>query len=677
MRSLLLALTLAVTTPTFASAFDFEKPAWWASVPAPKLVKGADWARTWRLSNPATWVALSDLRVLGAFVAIGPSNNFATDFGPEKSPLDLNANYPGPGGSTVRWQAAPATWTDPDRVRDLLLFDIKKDAAAYVTAEFNTLKAERLVALGGSDDTFTLWVNGKRLVAHEVYRGAAADQERAEFKSKPGKNTLLLKVCQGAQGWGFYLDLRRIPAKDNKSASALRRMRARELDAFLTLHPEDAGLVSEAFIEIADIFRQEGQPELGRKILSRYTEGHTAASWPAKQALRLSPGERLMVIGDSITQQRMYTRLMETYLRVCAPELNVDFRQQGWNGQSSWDALARLDADVIALKPTKVLLAYGPNDTRYDNFKPAMADEYESNTRKLVTRLKKAGITPLLTSSSSYGNAGPSWRVDPTFGPIKANHQIALMRDRAAKVAAEEGLAFSDSFTPLLHLGVEAMGTYGRAFRASGDDGLHPEWAGHFVVAAVRLLGLGLDGDLGTITLDLASGQASVQGSGHSVLSSGKGRVKLRSTRYPFCIGKGDPADAHTWNAGAKLAGFHERLNRLTLKVAHAGKGKLRLRWGKQSKVVKASALEAGVNLAELFETSNPFSAAFAAVDQAVTLKQEFETKELQEIMHGPLKGEALKEAIANAERQREVMVKAIEVARVPIEHVIKVEAIR
>ena len=34
-------------------------------------------------------------------------------------------------------------------------------------------------------------------------------------------------------------------------------------------------------------------------------------------------GDRLAICGDSITEQKMYSRIMETYLTVCVPQLEM------------------------------------------------------------------------------------------------------------------------------------------------------------------------------------------------------------------------------------------------------------------------------------------------------------------------------------------------------------------
>src|SRR5260370_40087665 len=51
--------------------------------------------------------------------------------------------------------------------------------------------------------------------------------------------------------------------------------------------------------------------------------------------MTLKTGDRLAICGDSITEQRMYSRIIEDYLAMCAPELNVSVRQYGWSGEKA------------------------------------------------------------------------------------------------------------------------------------------------------------------------------------------------------------------------------------------------------------------------------------------------------------------------------------------------------
>ena len=75
---------------------------------------------------------------------------------------------------------------------------------AYLYREIDFGGAVELPVSLGSDDTLTVWLNGQKLLAENVYRAAAPDQHRLTLKLKPGKNQLLLKICQGDGDFAFY-----------------------------------------------------------------------------------------------------------------------------------------------------------------------------------------------------------------------------------------------------------------------------------------------------------------------------------------------------------------------------------------------------------------------------------------------------------------------------------------
>src|SRR5580765_2145331 len=54
---------------------------------------------------------------------------------------------------------------------------------------------------------------------------------------------------------------------------------------------------------------------------------------PKPSGLVLKKGDRLAICGDSITEQKMYSRIMEDYLTMCVPELEISVRQFGWSGE--------------------------------------------------------------------------------------------------------------------------------------------------------------------------------------------------------------------------------------------------------------------------------------------------------------------------------------------------------
>src|ERR1017187_1043134 len=73
---------------------------------------------------------------------------------------------------------------------------------------------------------------------------------------------------------------------------------------------------------------------------------------PGFTGLLLKSGDRLAICGDSITEQRMYSRLMEDYLTTCVPQLKVSVRQYGWSGEQVPGFLGRISNDCLRFKPT-------------------------------------------------------------------------------------------------------------------------------------------------------------------------------------------------------------------------------------------------------------------------------------------------------------------------------------
>jgi formylglycine-generating enzyme required for sulfatase activity len=80
-------------------------------------------------------------------------------------------------------------------------------ASSYL---FRVVKATQAVSLEaglGSDDGLEIWLNGKKLLSHDVPRGPAPDQDRVMLDLKPGENRVLLKIHNNSGGHGFYFRL--------------------------------------------------------------------------------------------------------------------------------------------------------------------------------------------------------------------------------------------------------------------------------------------------------------------------------------------------------------------------------------------------------------------------------------------------------------------------------------
>ena len=401
---------------------------------------------------------------------------------------------------------------------------------------------------------------------------------------------------------------------------------------------------------------------------------------PVPQGLMLRAGDRLAICGDSITEQKMYSRIMETYLTVCVPELGVTVRQYGWGGERAPGFLARMADDCLRFSPTIATTCYGMNDHGYRPYEQAIGDVYQKNQTAIVRNFKQAGARVVLGSAGCVGVKNqPNWDAE---GVEQKNLNLSKLRNIDIEIAAQEQVAFADVFWPMLKASFEASRKYGPEFAVPGHDGVHPRWAGHVIMAYAFLKTMGLDGALGTFTTDFPTGKT-VASDGHKVLKAKRGEVTIQSSRYPFCA-TGDPAKDDNVRAGMGLVPFNQDLNRLMLVVKNAP-AKSKVTWGSETRSYSREQLAKGINLAADFEI-NPFLEAFKSVDNAVAAKQSYETKQVKQIFHDLINGKfktveeikdpeirelfALRDAAGKFDR--EAIVKATESKRAPLAAAIK-----
>src|SRR5206468_11107768 len=128
----------------------------------------------------------------------------------------------------------------------------------------------------------------------------------------------------------------------------------------------------------------------------------------------------------------------------------------------------------------------------------------------------------------------PGW-VQSANGTVRdLNLNLCTLRGIGFELAEKEGVGFADVFGPMYNAGLKAQAQYAPTYAIAGGDGVHPGWAGHTIMAYAFLRALGLDGDIGTYTVDLKAGKATAS-AGHEVVSASKSEVQIKSTRYPFC----------------------------------------------------------------------------------------------------------------------------------------------
>ncbi len=370
-----------------------------------------------------------------------------------------------------------------------------------------------------------------------------------------------------------------------------------------------------------------------------------ALGQPPGRKATLKKGARLAIVGDSITEQKLYSKFIADYLYACHPELDVRVAQFGWGGETAPGFLGRMDNDLMPFKPDVVTLCYGMNDGRYAPFTPEVGKPFEAALAAIVAKAKAAGATVVVGSPGAVD--------DYFFGRDKDNHKavtkrsvmynptLATLRDLSRKTADAAGMPFANVHDTMLTSmrQAQADGARGKEYPVCGWDGFHPSANGQLAMATAFLRALEVSGDLGTVTIDFG-GKATAE-NGHEIVGGSGGTAEVASRRVPFSF----PGDEKSPDAARSILPylpFNDEFNRFTLKVKNAPAEKLAVTWGSETKAFSKAELERGVNLAATF-VNHPLAPAFHRIDAAVAEQQSFETMMIKQVItnHRPLQSYA------------------------------------
>ncbi|MES2594891.1 MAG: SGNH/GDSL hydrolase family protein [Verrucomicrobiota bacterium] len=398
-------------------------------------------------------------------------------------------------------------------------------------------------------------------------------------------------------------------------------------------------------------------------------------SLPVFAETQLPPNARVAIIGDSITEQKLYSRFIETYLLACTGRKDIQCFQFGWGGETAQGFSQRLENDLSVFNPNVATTCYGMNDGRYVPYDPSIGANYEKWMRLVLTKLKAAGVKNIVAGSP--GAVDTRWFVKGGATADQYNDNLAHLRDIDRKLAAEFGTAFADVHAEMIHAMTPAKAKLGADYDVGGRDGVHPGPNGHLLMATAFLKGLGLDGNIGEITVDMAG--ASTGSDGH-VVSGSKGTAEIESSKWPFYL---EPDTRKI----TEFCKFNEELNRYTLRVKNLEAAKAKVTWGTESKEFTKEQLAAGINLAAEF-TKSPLDAPFIQLVMAVNIKQAYETPMIKGMITNfrnftdDVKADAEFAAALNTLKQKMVTKQQkldadAHAKLVPVKHTIKVEPLK
>jgi lysophospholipase L1-like esterase len=209
-------------------------------------------------------------------------------------------------------------------------------------------------------------------------------------------------------------------------------------------------------------------------------------------------GDRVLFLGDSITDQYQYSTYIELYLTTRSPKGNMTFHNAGIGGDTAGGGARRFANHVLAEKPTIVTIDFGMNDGGYGGFDPKRAEQYVKFTEQMLTMAKKAGVRVALISPNAVEvRSNPKQQ---TYLETQAKF-YAPLKDLAAK----HDVPFVDQYAVTKNV-LEKIAADDAPVKPF-PDGVHTSVAGGLLMAHTILAGMHAPAIVSFVEVDTAKNE--------------------------------------------------------------------------------------------------------------------------------------------------------------------------
>ncbi|MBN1508706.1 MAG: SGNH/GDSL hydrolase family protein [Sedimentisphaerales bacterium] len=320
----------------------------------------------------------------------------------------------------------------------------------------------------------------------------------------------------------------------------------------------------------------------------------------AQGSFYLKDGDRVVFYGDSITEQRLYTTYVETYVVTRLPELEVSFVHSGVGGDRVTGGWAgpidlRLARDVFAYKPTVLTIMLGMNDGSYRAFDDGIFNTYSSGYQHMLDSIQSTlpGIRITLIQPSPYD--------DVTRPPnFEGGYNAVLVRygRYVEELARRQKCDVADLNASVVAALEKAKAADAETAKKIIGDRVHPGPSGHLLMAEALLKAWNAPAIVTAVEIDVTKGQTlRVENATVSDLKASNGLTWTQSDKaLPMPLDLKDPA----MKLVVRSSDFLQALNWQPLKVTGLNGRKYVLKIdGDPIGAFTAGQLAEGVNLAE------------------------------------------------------------------------------
>lgn len=215
--------------------------------------------------------------------------------------------------------------------------------------------------------------------------------------------------------------------------------------------------------------------------------GSSASGLAFAEDVKLKAGDRIVFLGDSITQAGAgpggYVTLVKEALTTHHPDLKTEVIGAGISGNKVPDLEARLDRDVLSKKPSIVVIYIGINDVWHStNGKGTKKEDFDAGLRRIIKKVNDVGAKVILCTATVIG--------EKTDGSNSLDKMLDEYCEISRKVA-------KDTNSQLLDLRQQCLDHLKQTNKANADKGIltsdtvHLNAAGNHFLAGLMLGALG------------------------------------------------------------------------------------------------------------------------------------------------------------------------------------------
>ena len=325
--------------------------------------------------------------------------------------------------------------------------------------------------------------------------------------------------------------------------------------------------------------------------------------------------DSVVMIGDSITEQHLYSNYVEMWTSTRFPAWKLTFRNVGIGGDRSVGGNARFTRDVLLHKPTAMTVDFGMNDGGYGGFSENVFKPYMDGLQGMADQAKAASIRVAWVTPQPLdnGDQGPT-------ALVGYNQTLEKFSDGVKVIAEKNDGLFVDQFHPYLAALDGARSQNSTYNRITAGDAVHPGPPGQALMAASILKGLHFPALVSSAEINAAAGKViAVKNCTIDKIVAKDGSLSFSrlDAALPFF-----PAEATTILPYApileELNDYHVQVNGLA-----AGTYEVRIAGTKVTQLT-AEELSSGTNIAAAVLAAGPIAAQVKSVREAIERKNRF-----------------------------------------------------